>query len=122
MQRPIGINILDKTLRMNNVIPSKTLSKNNNIKYKVITIAFRHFQDKFLYIGFSDNKSIKDYYHKFITNPTNNKSFSSLKAYHKSKTYIRSRSKTRKLIHDRVNRGDKNDNGISRKTRRKNQK
>jgi hypothetical protein len=130
MRRSIGINIPSKALRMDNDILSKTLSKYNNINYKLITIAFRRFQDKFLYIGLSDNRSIKDYhrnliklYEKFITNPTNNKSFSSLKGYHKSKTYIRSRSKTCKSIHDRLNRGDKNEDRISKRIFcRKNQK
>ena len=131
MQRPIGINIPDKTLKMNNTIPGKTLrKKNNKIRNNLIGIfTFRRSQDKFFYIGLSDNESIENYHRKLIKlyeifklNPTNNESFSSLKAYHKSKTYIRSRSKTCKSIHDRVNRGDKNEDSISAKTRRKNQK
>ena len=116
---------------MNNTIPGKTLrKKNNKIRNNLIGIfTFRRSQDKFFYIGLSDNESIENYHRKLIKlyeifklNPTNNESFSSLKAYHKSKTYIRSRSKTCKSIHDRVNRGDKNEDSISAKTRRKNQK
>lgn len=131
MQRSLGINIPDKTLKMNNTIPGKTLrKKNNKIRNNLIGIfTFRRSQDKFFYIGLSDNESIENYHRKLIKlyeifklNPTNNESFSSLKAYHKSKTYIRSRSKTCKSIHDRVNRGDKNEDSISAKTRRKNQK
>ena len=131
MQRSLGINIPDKTLKMNNTIAGKTLrKKNNKIRNNLIGIfTFRRSQDKFFYIGLSDNESIENYHRKLIKlyeifklNPTNNESFSSLKAYHKSKTYIRSRSKTCKSIHDRVNRGDKNEDSISAKTRRKNQK
>ena len=52
MQRPIGINIPDKTLRLNHTIQDKTKTKRKNkIKIKNIlrTVIFRQSQDKFFY-------------------------------------------------------------------------